>query len=249
MDNVVSPHEILILKETGKVAADILKKIKGLAREGISTRDIESFFEEQLGKHPVLKAAFKGYKGYPASLCVSVNEEIIHGIPHPAKVLRQGDIVSVDLGIERQGLFVDCAASYPVGRSSQAVHKLIKVCRGALHEGIKKARIGLHVGDIGCTIQQYVEKRGFSVIRKFVGHGTGRALHLAPEIPNFGACGEGDRIEEGMVLAIEPMIASGSYEVEVLGDGWTVKTKDGSLSSHCEHTVVVTKRGPLIVTQ
>lgn len=237
------------MRKPGRVAAKVFRFLRRFIRPGISTKDIESFFENILQKYPGMEAAFKGHHGYPASLCVSVNEEVIHGIPSHKKILNNGDIVSVDLGIMHNGLYVDAAYSYLVGRVQAVSKKLIKVCYAALHEAIKKVRISAYIGDIGQTIQAFVESQGFSVVRSFVGHGIGRSLHCPPEIPNFGVAGTGERLCEGMVIAIEPMICSGGYDVDVSDDGWMVKTRDNSLSCHFEHTVAVTKRGPLIITR
>lgn len=237
-----------IMRKSGRAAACILKKLKRRIKPGISTKDIEIYFDRSLERYPEMDAAFKGFSGYPSSICVSVNEEVIHGIPS-VREIREGDLVSVDLGIEYKGLFVDTAYTYLIGKASLLQKQLRKVTFLALFEGIKKAKVGAKIGDIGYAIQSFVEKYGFSVVRKFVGHGIGRDLHLSPEVPNFGKQGEGEELREGMVLAIEPMVSAGGFEVEVLADGWTVKTKDNALSAHFEHTVAITKRGPKILTQ
>ncbi len=187
--------------------------------------------------------------GYPASLCVSVNEEVIHGIPSDKKVIQEGDLVSIDLGIKYKELFVDTAYTYIAGRGSKAAKKLVKASLRSLYEGIKRAKPQATVGDIGSAVQNFVEKQGFGVVRQFVGHGIGRKLHQYPEVPNFGLPGEGDKLEVGMAIAIEPMVTAGSFNVAIAGDGWTAKTRDGSLSAHFEHTVVITKKGPLILTR
>ncbi|MBU1367278.1 MAG: type I methionyl aminopeptidase [Candidatus Omnitrophica bacterium] len=244
----LSHNELMIMRKAGKAAADILKRLKKVIKPGISTQEIDSFFKNALKGYPGMEAAFRGFRGYPASLCVSVNEEIIHGIPS-GRVIQKGDIVSVDLGIKYKGLFVDAAYTYIVGKVSKVVRKLVKVTLGALYVGIKKAKVGAKVGDVGFAIQKFVERNGFSVIRKFVGHGIGKDLHLAPEIPNFGKVREGEELKENYAIAIEPMVSSGSFDVDILGDGWGVKTKDDSLSAHFEHTVAITKKGPWILTQ
>lgn len=262
----------------GKVSAQILKDLEKFIVAGITTKDIESFFDSELAKHPGMTAAFRGVNGYPASLCVSVNEEIIHGIPSD-RLIGEGDVVSVDLGIIYQGLFVDTAYTYiagstpvrlergstPVrlergsaperqrgsgvpGRRAQA-EKMIAVTKKALECGIAAARVGNRIGDVGSAVQKRVEENKFSVIRKFVGHGIGRTLHAYPEVPNFGRPGEGELLEEGMAIAIEPMVSAGSYDISVMNDGWTVKTKDNSLAVHFEHTIAITKDGPWILTQ
>ncbi|MFH1505196.1 MAG: type I methionyl aminopeptidase [Candidatus Omnitrophota bacterium] len=244
----LSREELIVMRKAGKIAAAILRKLRIFIKQGISTKSIENFFEDELSKHSGMTAAFKGYMDYPASCCVSVNEEIIHGIPSQ-KLIRNGDIVSVDLGIKYKGLFVDTAHTYAVGRVSSLARKLIKVSFKSLYEGIRSIKAGSKVGDIGFAVQSFVEKNNFSVIRKFVGHGIGRDLHLRPEVPNFGKKGQGMRLEQGHALAIEPMVSAGHFEVDILNDGWTAKTQDNSLSAHFEHTVAITEKGPWILTQ
>ena len=245
----LSHSQLLVMQQAGKAAAAILKKLKKFIRGGISTKDVENFFDEALSQYPGMEPAFKGFMGYPASVCVSVNEEIIHGIPSENKIIKRGDLVSVDLGIKYQGLFVDTAHTYIIGSAPSFAKRLVKTTYQALCEGIKRAKVGLTVGDIGAAVQGYVEKKNCSVIRKFVGHGIGDKLHLPPELPNYGQKGEGMELTEGMALAIEPMVSVGGYEVEIDNDGWTARTKDNSLSAHFEHTVVITKKGPLVLTQ
>ena len=245
----LSHSQLLVMQQAGKAAAAILKKLKKFIRGGISTKDVENFFDEALSQYPGMEPAFKGFMGYPASVCVSVNEEIIHGIPSENKIIKRGDLVSVDLGIKYQGLFVDTAHTYIIGSAPSFAKRLVKTTYQALCEGIKRAKVGLTVGDIGAAVQGYVEKKNCSVIRKFVGHGIGDKLHLPPELPNYGQKGEGMELTEGMALAIEPMVSVGGYEVEINDDGWTARTKDNSLSAHFEHTVVITKKGPLVLTQ
>jgi methionyl aminopeptidase len=242
-------NDFLTMHEAGKVACRILQSLKKFIKPGISTKDIEVFFDNYLKGYPEMSAAFKGFSGYPASLCVSVNEEVIHGIPSFDKLIKDGDVVSVDLGIEYKTLFVDTAYTYLVGKTSPQAKKLVKITHEALHKGIARAIPGSKIGDVGSAIQEFIEKNGFSVVRKFVGHGIGKDLHLRPEVPNFGKKGEGEIIEEGTALAIEPMVCAGSYDVEIAKDGWTALTKDGSLAAHFEHTVAITKRGPWILTK
>ncbi|OPX30867.1 MAG: type I methionyl aminopeptidase [Candidatus Omnitrophica bacterium 4484_171] len=246
MENILSSKDIIEMKKIGKLAHIFLQKLKRIIRAGMATKDIENSFNDYLGRYKV-ESAFLGYSGYPGSLCVSVNEEIIHGIPDAKKIIKDGDVVSVDLGIKNNGLFVDCAYTYLVGRVDYLKKKLAKVCMQALMKGIKEARPGNTTGDIGFAVQKVVESNGFSVVRKFVGHGVGKDLHCYPEVPNFGEKGEGALLKEGMAIAIEPMVSAGSYDVEVLNDGWTVRTKDGSLSCHFEHTVAITKKGPFVI--
>ncbi len=248
MENILVYDELDAIREAGKVAAEVLRELKRIIKPGISTKDVEIFFEDTLKRYPDMEAAFKGYQDYPASLCVSVNEEIIHGIPSERKLITGGDLVSVDLGIKYKGLFVDTAFTYMVGEVSSIAERLVETCRIALSEAIKKVQVGGKIGDLSAAVQNSVETKGFSVIRNFVGHGIGRVLHTFPEIPNFGKENTGPELVEGMVLAIEPMIAIGNYEIDILDDGWTAKTKDNSLSAHFEHTVAVTKKGPWILS-
>ncbi len=241
-------NEIKIMREAGKVAAEVLQKIKALLKPGIFTKDIELFFQESLERYPGMDAAFKGFSGYPASCCVSVNEEVIHGIP-AQRVIKDGDVVSVDLGIKYKGLFVDTAYTYIVGEPSQGAKKLVEVTLDSLNKGICQVKPGAKVGDIGFTVQQVAEQNGFSIIRKFVGHGVGRQLHLPPEIPNFGIRGGGMELESGYAIAIEPMVSAGGSEVDILEDGWTVKTRDNTKAAHFEHTVAITDNGPVVLTE
>ena len=248
MREPLSRQDLKIMRKAGKVAATILKKLKGFVKPGISTKDIEQFFEEELSKYPGMEAAFKGFMGYPASCCVSVNEEIIHGIPSE-KLIKDGDLVSVDLGIKYQGLFVDTAYTYTVGKVSLLAKRLVAATKKSLKQGISQIRVGKRIGDVSSAIQEYVEKKGFSVIRRFVGHGIGGSLHSPPEVPNFGAVGQGKELLEGYAIAVEPMVSSGDFNVDVLSDGWTVKTRDNSLSAHFEHTIAITKKGPRVLTK
>ena len=229
--------ELLIMRQAGRTAANILRKLSFFIKPGICTKDIERFFENELSNYPGMEPAFKGFMDYPASCCVSVNEEIIHGIPS-SRLIADGDLVSVDLGIKYKGLFVDTAYTYTAGKAILLAKKLVKVTLESLYEGMRFAKIGQRVGDLGFSIQKFVEKNGFSVIRRFVGHGIGRDLHLPPEIPNFGDKGKGPILEEGYAIAIEPMVSAGSFEVDVLEDGWTAKTKDNSFSAHFEHEFI-----------
>ena len=248
MDEALTSNDLLTMRQAGKVAARILKKLKKFISAGITTKDVELYFDNQLAAYPGMKPAFKGYHGYPSSVCVSVNDEVIHGIPSKKRIIQDGDLVSVDLGIEYRGLFVDTAYTYMVGRVSKEAKQLVKTTYKALCEGIKQVKVGAKVGDIASAVQTFAEGQGCSVIRKFVGHGIGRKLHLPPEVPNFGHPGQGQTLEETMVLAIEPMVSAGGYDVDILEDGWTAKTADKSLSAHFEHTVAITKKGPWILT-
>lgn len=244
----LTSNELKAMRQAGRAAAAIIRKLKFFITPGITTKSIETFFEKKLQQYPDMEAAFKGFMGYEASCCVSVNEEVIHGIPS-RRLIRAGDLVSVDLGIKYKGVFIDTAHTYAVGRITAAARRLVRVAHRSLYEAIRRIKIGACIGDISSSVQRTVEKNGFSVIRKFVGHGIGRELHLPPEVPNFGEKGQGPQLVEGQAIAIEPMVAMGSFDVDILDDGWTAKTKDNSLSAHFEHTIAVTKRGPWILTQ
>lgn len=240
-------EEIAVMRRLGVIARKFLRKVAKILKPGLSSQVLDDAFGSHLSSYGV-KAAFLGYASYPASLCVSLNDEVIHGIPSRERIIRQGDLVSVDLGIKTDGLFVDCAYTYAVGKRSPTARKLLAVGKEALRQGIRRARAGNTVGDIGAAVQDVAERNGFSVVRQFVGHGIGHQLHCYPEVPNFGRPGTGPELKEGMAIAIEPMICAGAGGVEVMDDGWTVRTKDRSLSCHFEHTVVVGKRSASIVT-
>lgn len=247
MNEPLSRQDLIIMRKAGKVAAAILKRLKCFIKPGLSTKEVEEFFEREISKYPGMEAAFKGFMGYPASCCVSVNEEIIHGIPSQ-KIIRDGDLVSVDLGIKYKGLFVDTAYTYIIGKVSPLAKRLVKTTRKSLKKGISRMIAGRKVGDVSSAIQKQVEKNGFSVIRRFVGHGIGRGLHLPPEVPNFGEESKGKELYVGCVIAIEPMVSAGDSEVDISSDGWTAKTKDNSLAAHFEHTIAITKKGPWVLT-
>ncbi|MEN2983941.1 MAG: type I methionyl aminopeptidase [Dictyoglomaceae bacterium] len=241
-------EEIDNMRKGGKILARIFKELEKYVHEGISTYELSRKVENLIYKYGA-KPAFKGYRGYPEVICVSINEEIVHGIPRKNKILKNGDIVSIDIGLEYNGFYVDSARTYPIGEVSPLVLRLIEVTESALWKGIEKARVGNHLSDISWAIQQHVEKSGFSIIRDFTGHGIGKNLHEPPSIPNFGPPGQGPILEEGLALAIEPMVSMGDYRVKILDDGWTAVTLDGSLSAHFEHTVIITKNGPEVLTQ
>lgn len=244
---IKSQQEIDIMRESGKVTAHILAELSDLIRPGISTKEIDDFVEGIILKNHMIPS-FKGYNGYPASACVSVNEEVVHGIPSEKKILHEGDIVSVDVGSTHRGYVSDAARTYPVGRISREAQKLIDVTEECFFEGLKFCKAGYRLSDISAAIQTKAESEGFSVIRDFVGHGIGRAMHEEPQIPNYGKPGRGPRLIPGMVFAIEPMINQGDYEVKVLQNNWTVVTADGKLSSHYENTVVITDGEPELLT-
>lgn len=242
-----SPKEIEILRKANALVMEILMTLKEEVKPGKSTYEFEEIALKLCEKKGV-KPAFKGYRGYPYALCISVNEEIVHGMPRREKILKEGDIVSFDFGVIYDGYVGDAAITVGVGEISELAKRLIKVTEEALYRAIEKARIGFKIGDVSFAIQSTVEREGFNVIRDFVGHGVGRSLHEPPEIPNYGKPGRGPKIEAGMVLAIEPMVSAGSWEVKILEDGWTAVTKDGSLSAHFEHSVAVTPSGPIILS-
>jgi methionyl aminopeptidase len=242
-----SPQEIERMRSSNRIVAEILQRVVAAVRPGARTRDLNALAEDLLRKYKA-RSAFKGYNGYPAVLCTSVNEEVVHGIPSD-RVLKEGDIISLDFGAVWDEYYGDAAITVPVGSISAEARRLLRVTEEALGKAIEQARPGNHVGDISAAIQGHVESRGFSAVRDFVGHGIGRFMHERPQIPNFGSPGRGVRLKPGMTLAIEPMINAGGYGVEVLEDGWTAVTRDRSLSAHFEHSVAVTENGPYILSQ
>ena len=244
---IKSEKDLQMLRRSAQILSAVMRKVQKSVRPGITTLDIDRLSEELILKEKALPA-FKGYKGFPATACVSVNEEIVHGIPSP-RVILEGDIVSIDLGVDYQGYFSDMAVTLPVGRVDENKRKLIEVTRKALDAGIRQAHAGNYLSDISHSIQSFVEDHGFSVVRQFVGHGIGAALHEEPEIPNFGDAHLGPLLKKGMVLAIEPMVNVGGWECFIAKNGWTALTKDGLASAHFEHTVAVTDKGPLILTE
>jgi methionyl aminopeptidase len=241
-----SESDLQMMSLAGKILARIMVKLRECITAGVTTAEINSIADELIRQEKV-KPAFLGYKGFPADICVSVNEEIVHGIPGDRK-LQESDIVSLDLGINYQGYFSDSAFTVGVGRIEPKAQKLIEVTKKSLTEGIRQARVNNHISDISHSIQRYVESCGFSVVRQFVGHGIGRNLHEDPEVPNFGMPGQGIILKPGMVLAIEPMVNMGGWECEISENGWTAITKDRKPSAHFEHTVAITEKGPKILT-
>ncbi len=242
-----SPAELQRMRAANIVVADVLRELRGMVRPGVTTGDLDDAAEawvRNAGGMP----AFKGYHGFPATLCTSVNEQVIHGIPSKRVALHEGDVVSIDVGVLLDGFYGDAAITVPVGPVGPRAVELLRVTEEALYLGIGQARVGGRVSDIGHAVQRHVEAHGFSVVREFVGHGVGAALHEEPQVPNYGQPGRGPRLSEGMVLAIEPMVAMGRSAVRVLDDGWTAVTRDGSLAAHFEHTVAVTGNGPVILT-
>lgn len=240
-------RELKIMKEACRISAGALKTAGMAVEPGVTTAELDKLAEDYIrsqGGEP----NFKNYNGFPATACISINNEVIHGIPSNKRKLKAGDIVSIDLGAKFQGYHGDNAATFACGDVSAEAKRLMDATKESLYEGISAAVSGGRIGDISNAVQRYVEARGFSVVRQFVGHGIGASLHEAPEVPNFGPAGRGIRLLPGMTLAIEPMVNAGDYDVKILPDGWTVKTQDGSLSAHFEHTVVITTDGPKIMT-
>jgi len=243
---IKSPREIEQLKKSNAIVAEVFEKLKGMVSPGITTKELDQVAEEYIlskGGHP----AFKGYKGFPATLCISINEEVVHGIPGQRR-LKEGDIVSLDVGVDFVGYFGDAAITFPVGEVDPEAKRLLEVTEKALTIGIEKAKIGNRLFDISYAIQRWVESHGFSVVRDFVGHGIGKDLHEEPQIPNFGSPHQGPRLEKGMVFALEPMVNEGTHEVRVLSDGWTVVTADGKRSAHFEHTITINDDGAEILS-
>lgn len=240
-------RELKIMKEACRISAGALQLIGKAIEPGVTTAELDRLAEAYILKEGG-EPNFKNYEGYPATACISVNNQVIHGIPSTKHRLHAGDIVSVDLGAKFDGYHGDNAATFACGEISEEAKRLMDTTREALYEGIAAARAGSRIGDIGYAVQRYVEARGYSVVRQFVGHGVGTHLHEAPEVPNFGTPGRGIRLQPGMTIAIEPMVNAGKPDVRVEPDGWTVLTQDGSLSAHFEHTVAVTADGPVIMT-
>ncbi len=243
---IKSQREIDHLKQSNAIVAEVLENLKKMIAPGVTTQELDQFAEEYI-LHKGARPAFKGYRGFPATLCVSINEEVVHGIPNQRQ-LKEGDIVSIDVGVNYTGYFGDAAMTLPVGEIDPAAQKLLEVTERALYIGIDEAKVGNRLFDISYAIQSWVESNGFSVVRDFVGHGIGRDLHEDPQIPNFGSPHQGPRLEKGMVFALEPMVNEGTYQVKVLSDGWTVVTADGKRSAHFEHTIVITDNGAEILS-
>ena len=246
MIELKTASEIEQMRRAGRVVAGLLEHLAQLARPGVKTGALDEAAQAYLARANA-RSPFLGYRGFPASICVSVNEEVVHGIPGERKI-REGDLVSIDAGAEIAGLFADAALTVSIGAVSPQARRLAETTRAALAKGIAEAVPGRRLSDISHAVQQAIEREGFGVVREFVGHGIGRALHEDPPVPNFGPPGMGPRLKAGMVLAIEPMVTLGGYEVQILDDGWTAVTKDRSLAAHFEHTVAITERGPEILT-
>ncbi len=243
-----SSAELEKMHRAGLVVWGALEKMRAMITPGISTKDLDEFAEAYSEEHHA-RPAFKGYRGYPGSVCTSINQEVVHGIPSASRKLKEGDILSMDFGVELNGYFGDAALTVPVGKISPDREKLLRVTRESLERAIENVRAGNRLGDVSAAVQQWVEENGFSIVREFVGHGIGTRMHEEPQIPNYGTPGQGPRLQEGMVLAIEPMVNRGGPGVKILADDWTAVTTDGSDSAHFEHTVAVTANGPWILTR
>ena len=246
MTVIKSEEEIAIMRKAGKIVAAVLERLKKEVRPGIKTKQLDVIAEGELKKLNA-KASFKGYRGYPASLCVSINNEIVHGIPGE-RVIKEGDIVSLDFGAYFEGFHGDSAITVGVGKVSPAAQKLMDVTRESLAIGIEAARAGAFLGDVSAAIQNYIETNGFSVVREYCGHGIGRDLHESPQVPNFGTPGKGPMLQKGLTLAIEPMVTAGGWRTRVDDNEWTVRTADNSLAAHFEHTIAIGNAEPEILT-
>jgi len=244
---IKTSQEIEKMRISGSALRQVHNAIAPHVVAGVSTMDLEEIASRKIAELGAV-AAFKGYHGFPAALCTSINEEVVHGMPSAKRILKDGDILSIDCGVIIDGFYSDAAVTYPIGNVSAKTRKLLDVTQASLERAIQQCQVGGRLGDISSAVQQLCEAEGLSVVREFVGHGIGRAMHEDPQVPNFGAAGKGPRLKAGMVLAIEPMINAGGPEVRVLKDGWTAVTVDGSYSAHFEHTVAITKDGPQVLT-
>lgn len=258
---IKTKQEVQIMAEGGRILAEIIEKLAEAVKPGIMTKDINKlagelilFYSKREGG--VVKTAFLGYGGYPAHVCISVNDEVVHGVPS-SRELKEGEIISLDMGIKYKDFYLDSAVTLPVlgqidykvwAKSNPELHKLLEVTKESLNAGIKQAKAGNHIGDVSCAVQAVIERNKFGVIRELVGHGIGRQLHEEPQVPNFGSAGEGAKLEEGMVIAIEPMVSVGDWRLIKGSDGFTYRTKDGSWAAHFEHSVAITQKGPLVLT-
>jgi methionyl aminopeptidase len=245
---IKSPDEIAIMRDSGRIVCEILDELEKAVAPGVTTWDLDQLAESLIYKKGS-KPAFKGYLGFPCCLCASINEEVVHGIPSRKRKLQDGDLMKLDFGVVYRGYYGDAARTVPVGKVSPEAQALIDATRESLNQGIAAAIVTNRIGDIGYAVQRFVEAKGYSVVRDFVGHGVGKKLHEAPQVPNFGEPQTGMRLRPGMTLAIEPMVNMGTAQVEVLDDDWTAVTRDHKLSAHFEHTVVITEQGPEILTR
>lgn len=244
---IKSKKEIELMREAGKIVAETHELLKEAITPGISTLELDKIAEENIRKYNAIPS-FKGYGGFPASICASINEQVVHGIPGE-QIVKEGDIISIDIGAYYKGYHADAAKTHGVGIISEEDRKLIEVTKESFYEGIKFAKLGYRLSDVSHSIQAHIEKHGFSVVRDLVGHGVGTELHEDPQVPNYGPPGKGPRLKEGMVIAIEPMVNAGRYHVKTLSDGWTIVTIDGKKSAHYEHTIAITEDEPLILTK
>ena len=243
-----SPRELGHMRSAGRILAEVKDRLRAMVRPGMTTKQIDQDVEAFIVSRGA-KSAFKGYRGYPATVCISINEEVVHGIPSPKRKLREGDIVGLDLGCIVEGYYADCAITLPVGEVTPRVQELLDVTRESLDKAIVQCRPGNRIGDVSHAVQTHCESHGFGVVRAFVGHGIGRSLHEEPQVPNFGEAGTGKPLKAGMVLAIEPMVTMGTWEVRVLEDRWTAVTQDGSWAAHFEDTIAITDNGPEVLTR
>jgi len=248
MIDLKSPRELGLMRRGGHILADVMDRLRTFVEPGMSTQEIDEEVESFI-RHRGAVPAFKGYRGFPATVCISINEEIVHGIPSPHRRIKEGDIVGLDLGCIVEGYYADCAFTLPLGDIPPRVRQLLDVTRESLDLAIAECRPGRRVSDVSHAVQRYVEGHGFSVVRAFVGHGIGRQLHEDPQVPNFGDPGRGPQLKPGVVLAVEPMVTMGTHEVRILDDHWTAVTADGSLAAHFEHTIAVTDDGPEVLTR
>jgi len=247
MIELKSPREIGLMRRGGHILADVVDRLRETVKPGMSTLEIDEDVEAFIVAREA-KPAFKGYRGFPATVCISINEEVVHGIPSAHRRIKEGDIVGLDLGCIVDGYYADCAVTLAIGDVPPKVQQLLDVTRESLDQAIQECRTGRRLSDVSHAVQVHVERHGLSVVRAFVGHGIGRALHEDPQVPNFGEPGRGPQLRPGMVLAIEPMVTMGSWEVKVLDDGWTAVTRDGSLAAHFEHTIAITDAEPEVLT-
>lgn len=243
-----SSHELELMRQAGRIVAQVLERFREVVRPGITTAELEKVASHIIEREGAIPS-FKGYRDFPAEICASINEEIVHGIPSPKRVLEEGDIISLDVGAIYKGYHGDAAITLPVGEVGEEAQRLLEVTKGALEAGIAQARSGRRLGDISAAIQRYAEVNGFNVVREYTGHGIGQEMHEDPQIPNFGQPNRGPRLRPGMTLALEPMVMAGDWHTRVLSDKWTVVTADGSLSAHFEHTLAVTDGEPEILTR
>jgi methionyl aminopeptidase len=243
-----SPRELGHMRDAGRILAEVKDRLRAVVRPGVTTKQIDQDVEAFITSRGA-KSAFKGYRGYPATVCISINEEVVHGIPSSKRKLREGDIVGLDLGCIVEGYYADCAITLPVGEVAPRVQELLDVTRESLDKAIVQCRPGNRIGDVSHAVQAHCESHGFGVVRAFVGHGIGRSLHEEPQVPNFGEAGTGKPLKAGMVLAIEPMVTMGTWEVRVLEDRWTAVTQDGSWAAHFEDTIAITDNGPEVLTR